>query len=154
MSKIYKAYLAGGMEDTSDGGLPWRIDYKERLVKIGVECILPQDLESKEIPDMKYLTHLKEHDIGNYIYFMRRIIKVDILAALNADMLVVHYRGEKIGGTAAEVTMSHLVGHPNFLITPVPLKEINGWFLSCFDFITETLDDTIVHIKKTLKMEN
>lgn len=148
MNSVITAYLAGAMEAVSDRGLGWRLEYAEKLNILGIKSIVPNKLEAGLIQDSFDMVSMKEKNFGEYQKIIRKAMRIDIPMVIDSDLLICRYMGENIGGTIAEATIAHLLGKPCFLITNIPHRNINGWFLSCFDVVTDTFEDLLPIISK------
>lgn len=132
MSKTLKTYLAGPMEYTNDNGLNWRLEYKEALSTLNIECVIPNFEEAELIPDVTAFNQMKKDDYQEYKRIMRLILEKDIEFVHTVDFLITYWDGERMSGTVGEAQEAYLYAETdNFLVTPRPLHEVPGWFGAC-----------------------
>lgn len=141
------AYLAGPMEMVPDDGEIWRREYSKELSKIGIRCIIPSDEENK-IKGNIDIKLLKTEDTNKYISLTQDIIRADLTFIEASDFFIAHWDGEVSAGTMSETTFAFYMKKPLYLVTTVSIKDIPGWFLSCFTKIFSSLDELIDYLKE------
>jgi len=135
-------YLIGSMEALNDGGLNWRLQYRDALEPYGVECIIPNFEEAELIPDVKAFMELKRTNYQEFKKIMRKIIDKDVGFVHQADFLLCRYEGESISGTTGEAHEAWLHSNtPAFLITSLPFHKVPSWFGACFEEEFHTLEE-------------
>ena len=125
-------YLAGSMEYSDNQGLDWRLEWREDLGKLGIQCIIPNFEEADIILDSEQFQRDKITNLDKYINIMRKIIRKDLAFVEQVDFVITKWDGEKGAGTIGEAQHSFLIGKPNYLVTSLPFHEVPGWFLACF----------------------
>lgn len=128
-----RAYLAGPMEYKADEGITWRKRLAEELKRLGIQALIPNEEEAQVVEDKEAYKLLKTEDIPAFKEVTRKIIDADIGLVEHSDLFICKYEGERMSGTPSEATYAYLRGIPTYLITHLPLQEIPGWFLGCFD---------------------
>jgi len=97
---LFYVYLAGPIQYTNDGGVPWRLHVTERLQEIGIPegqildpCNKPMntfdghDLDS----DLQYILKLKEQGRWEEIEkFVRHTIRIDLRLVDKSDLIYMH----------------------------------------------------------------
>jgi hypothetical protein len=143
----FVTYLVGPMEDTSDNGLGWRVEYRNRLKKYNVRCIIPNFEEAELIPDVEKFNQLKKTNYPEFKEVMRKIAVKDIGFVKEADFLIVRWEGESMSGSVAEVHEAFFnLDTPAYLVTSLPFHKVPGWFGCCMDEEFHTLDELIEHL--------
>lgn len=140
-------YLAGPMEKDHNEGLNWRRSYEKALNKIGIECVVPNDVEKdiKKDVDMK---DLKRNNIEKYISIIRQFIIQDLKFVEEVDIVIARWEGQPTAGTVHEVGHAFEKNKPYYLVSSLPNEEILGWFLACFTKKFSTLKELVEFLKE------
>jgi hypothetical protein len=134
-----RAYLAGSIEFSDDGGKDWRRRLRTFLVnELGHEVYDPSDDGKKNLNEEEAANfrQWKTTNFERYCAAVRKIINFDLDIIENRiDYVVCHWEehSSRGGGTAAELTAAFRRGLPVYVVTEVPLGSISGWVLSCAD---------------------
>lgn len=145
MSTKRTTYLAGPMEYCEDEGLPWRLEFREKLASIDVECIIPNE-EEINISNQTELNVLKKENLDEYIRIMRVFIDMDLAFVHTVDFVVVGWEGQRMSGTVGEAQQAYLTGVPVYLVTSQPVHTTPGWFLACCTKVFSTCDELVEYL--------
>lgn len=147
-------YLAGAIEYTDDEGRSWREEYQKEFAKMGIEAWIPNDLNLEHELTMEQWKVLKARDDLKEFKteFRKRIIKPDIQAVDDADIIVVRWDGEQTTGTAHEVGRAYLRGQMIYLVTPRPFREVAAWMLACVEAEFHELEQLTNYLHKRYKL--
>lgn len=143
------AYLAGSMEYSTDFGLAWRLEARELLAPLNIQCIIPNEEESQWIKDPHDFAQLKESNPKEYVRIHREFMKQDLEFTLNCDYFICRWEGERIHGTTGEAQWRWQNGKDAYLVTSKDIKDIPGWFLSSFTHIFKD----VVELRDWLKTQ-
>lgn len=151
---FYKTYLIGSMESPGkkDGGVCWRQELTPKLNERGIYAFDPTKEEAQKVgmPVKELIEKLNGWQRGGhweqFKLAMRKIwkgitkieedtitgeprvvhIMGDVDYVENSDFLIWHLqKGDKLGGTIAEIVLAWNKGIPVYLITSVPKTQIN-----------------------------
>ena len=147
-------YLAGAIEAADDEGRTWRERYKKEFDVVGLEAWIPNDLNLEHELTMEQWKVLKARDDLKEFKteFRKRIIKPDIQAVDDADIIVVRWDGEQTTGTAHEVGRAYLRGQMIYLVTPRPFREVPAWMLACVEAEFHGLEQLTKYLHKRYKL--
>lgn len=138
-------YLAGPIDSVSDRGIGWRREFASALIEIGVETILPNDIECK-----LDLCQLKTKSLDDFKKAFRQNVILPDLAAMDfCDAVVVRWDGEFIAGTAHECGRAFMRKQPVMLVTPRSFIEVPNWLLACCSVEFHTLDELVEYLRTT-----
>jgi nucleoside 2-deoxyribosyltransferase len=131
------------MEYAANAGLNWRLELRNKLQPLGVECIIPNEEEKDLTPSNFAELKLDPATRAEYINITRQLIARDLKFVERADFLVVYWDGEKMAGTIHECGYAYQLNKLIFLITPRDLSEVPGWFLSCCSYTFHDINEFI-----------
>jgi nucleoside 2-deoxyribosyltransferase len=141
-------YLAGAIDTVADRGLGWRRLFEAALIKIGIDVIVPNDMEEQKLPPQHVVKLKAKKDLHEFkCMFRKHIILPDISAMDSCDMVVVRWDGESIAGTAHECGHAFMKGQPVLLVTPREFGTVPNWLLACCEREFHTLRGLIKHLK-------
>jgi len=145
---VTTAYLSGPMEYSVSQGIRWRRWYEKRLKKVGVKCIVPNDLEQDVLSSLEVpLAELKLTNRERYKEIVRRFLITDLEEVGKSDFVIVKWTGEMTAGTPMEAIHAVLRGIPVYLITGIPLDRVPGSLLSCCTEEFHSLEALIEHLE-------
>jgi hypothetical protein len=131
------AFLCGGMEYSPDGGRQWRERIRLWLQESLNHRVYDPTVETRRIlneDEMRNFRSWKLTDLDRFRKVMRIIINHDLDVMANQADYVVCFWDEAAtagGGTHAELTAAYRKGIPVYLVTEMPVEEINGWVVAC-----------------------
>lgn len=125
-----RAYLAGPMEYAEDNGLGWRLEYKQILSNLNIQCIIPNEEEANILNGVD-LQALKKSNVESHNKILRQFIRQDLEFVRTVDMIIIRWEGEKMSGTIGEAQHAYLNNKPVYLVTSQPQHTVPGWFLAC-----------------------
>jgi hypothetical protein len=141
------AYLCGPLDTAQDGGRLWRRKLTPFLrEQLGHRVYDPSEGSPKALTDEENanLLNWQKTDLDRFRRALRKIIAFNLdLLEHKADYLICYWgAGESQGsGAPAEMTVAYRKGIPVFLVTPLPVEEINIWVLGCSDQVFASIED-------------
>jgi hypothetical protein len=153
------AFLCGGMEFSPDGGRQWR----ERI-RLWIQETLNHRVYDPTVETRRLLNEDELHnfrgwkltDLDRFRKIMRIIINHDLDVMANQTDYVICYWDESAasgGGTHAELTAAYRKGIPVYLVTDMPVEEVNGWVVACSTKIFPGFNDLKTHMTATYGKE-
>ena len=136
-----RAYLAGSIEFSSDGGRRWRKELATFLQEsLGDEVYDPAEDEKKNLTEdeQAHFRGWKATDLDRFRQAVRKIIDFDLdLLERRIDYVVCYWDKTSIqgGGTPAELTSAYRKGIPVYLVTELAVDQMSGWVISCADCV-------------------
>lgn len=144
------SYLAGAIDSVIDRGLGWRKAFAVALAEIGVEVVIPNDLDENKLIPTQVAALKAGEDLGKFKRVFRKHIILPDLAAMDAcDMVIVRWDGETIAGTAHECGHAFMRGQPVLLVTPKPFIEVPNWLLGCCEKEFHSVGELVEYLKQT-----
>lgn len=137
-----RAYLAGPMEYSDDNGLGWRLQYREVLKPLNIQCVVPNEEEEDIIAGVN-LQLLKRTDVEAHNKILHQFIEQDLEFVRTVDMIIIRWEGERMSGTIGEAQHAFLHNQPVYLVTTQPIHTVPGWFLSCCTKTFETVNQLV-----------
>jgi hypothetical protein len=141
------AYLCGPMDFADDGGKLWRRKLAPFLRdQLGHRVYdLTEDSKKSLTSDetANFLTWQKT-DLDRFRRVIRKMIAFHLdLIEHKADYVICYWDASAVqgSGTAAALTAAHRKGLPVYLVTPLPVEEIDGWALGCSDQVFASIED-------------
>lgn len=141
------AYLCGPIDSAGDGGRLWR----RKLVpflrdQLGHRVYDPAEDARKNLTDEEIanFSAWQATDLDRFRRAARKMIAFDLdLLEHKADYLICYWDGAEMqrGGSPAELVAAHRKGIPVYLVTPLPVEEINMWVLGCSDQVFSSIED-------------
>jgi hypothetical protein len=134
-----RAYLAGSIEFSNDGGRGWRKEFGNFLEEsLGDEVYDPAEDEKKNLTDeeVAQFRGWKTTQLDRFRQVVRKIIDFDLdLLERRIDYVVCYWdkNSTQGGGTPAELTFAYRRGIPVYLVTELPVEQVSGWVISCAD---------------------
>ncbi|MEO8350072.1 MAG: hypothetical protein ABI610_14285 [Acidobacteriota bacterium] len=141
-----KAYLAGAIEHSADGGRGWRQDLTVFLrEELRHDVYDPAADEKKSLTDEEIagFRRWKLEDPARFREAVRKIIAFDLDRIENVCDYVVALWDRAAatgGGTAAEVTIAHRLGKPVYLLLAMPAADASGWVLAASTEVFESME--------------
>lgn len=136
-----RAYLAGSIEFSTDGGRGWRRQFGRFLQEsLGDEVYDPAEDEKKNLTaeEVAEFRGWKTTHLDRFRQAVRKIIDFDLdLLERRIDYVVCYWDKTSIqgGGTPAELTFAYRKGIPVYLVTELPFDQVSGWVISCADYV-------------------
>jgi hypothetical protein len=99
-----------------------------------------KSLTAEEIAN---LAHWQTTDLERFRRAVRKIIASNLdLIENKTDYLVCYWdaSAEQSANAAAELTVAHRTGIPVYLVTELPVEEINPWILGCSDHVFSSVE--------------
>lgn len=140
-----KAYLAGAIEHSADGGRGWREDLAAFLRgELRHDVYDPAADEKKSLTEEEVagFRRWKLEDPVRFRETVRKIIAFDLdRIEQETDYLVALWdrAAASGGGTAAEVTLAHRLGKPVYLLLAMPAADASGWVLAASTEVFESV---------------
>ncbi|MGA8012936.1 MAG: hypothetical protein WB949_10965 [Candidatus Acidiferrales bacterium] len=140
------AYLCGPIEFAEEGGKLWRRKLTPFLRdQLGHRVYDPVEdarkiLTGEEIANFRVW---QTTDLDRFRRVVRKIIAFDLDLIENKADYLVSYWDEEIastGGTPAGLTAAYCKGIPVYLVTPLPVEEIDAWMLGCSDQVFSSIE--------------
>ncbi len=131
-----KAYLAGAIEHSADGGRGWRRDlavFLREELRHDVYDPAADEKKSLTAEEVAGFRRWKLEDPVRFREAVRKIIAFDLdQIEKKSDYVVALWDRAAAtgGGTAAEVTLAHRLGKPVYLILDMPVADASGWILA------------------------
>ncbi len=153
-------YLSGGMEKAKGNGIGWRGDITPCLFRAGYDLFNPVFIEKWADKFGINLQQLKEEDYVAYMRAGAAMIKQDMPAVADSDLVLVYWdeAAVKGAGTKAEATYAHMKGLPivlwlgdGFEVSDIPL-----WTAGCVgdpEHFVSSQPDAVTLIKRVLSEE-
>src|ERR1700722_16587939 len=141
------AYLCGPLDSAHDGGRLWRRKLAPFLRdQLGHRVFDPAEDPPKALTDEEQANLLiwQKTDLERFRRAVRKIIAFNLdLLEHKADYLICYWSsGETQGsGAPAEMTAAYRKGIPVYLVTSLPVEEINTWGLGCSDQVFASIED-------------
>jgi nucleoside 2-deoxyribosyltransferase len=141
-----RAYLAGAIEHSADGGRGWRED-----LAVFLREELRHDVYDPVADEKKSLTEeevagfrgWKLEDPSRFRETVRKIIAFDLdRIEHDCDYVVALWdrAAASGGGTAAEVTIAHRLGKPVYLLLAMAAADASGWVLAASTEVFDSVD--------------
>jgi hypothetical protein len=141
------AYLCGPIDSAGDGGRLWRRKLAPFLRdQLGHRVYDPAEDARKNVTEEETANFRawQAADLDRFRRAVRKMIAFDLdLLEHKADYLICYWdgAGAPIGGAPAELVVAHRKGIPVYLVTPLPVEEINIWALGCSDQLFSSIED-------------
>lgn len=141
------AYLCGPIDSASDGGRLWRRKLAPFLRdQLGHRVYDPAEEARKNLTEEEAANFRawQTADLDRFRRAVRKIIAFDLdLLEHKADYLICYWdgAGAQGGGTPAELIAAHRKGIPVYLVTPLPVEEIDMWALGCSDQVFSSVEN-------------
>jgi hypothetical protein len=139
-------YLCGAIDFAEDGGQLWRRKLAPFLRdQLGHRVYDPSEDYKKNLTEEE-ITNFhgwQTTDLDRFRRVVRRIIAFDLdLIENKADYLIFYSDSPAMqnGGTPAALTAAHRKGIPVYLVTPLPVEQIDGWVLACSDQVFSSIE--------------
>ena len=133
-----RAYLAGAIQGSDDGGAGWRKQFAEALRQLKIDYIDPVDEDIKAYGNARIAHAIIDTDPSSILKVQEEIrprIDRDIAAVLDCDFVVAYYdkavsRG---AGTQGEITLAYAAMRPAYILCGKDTKvsEIPFWIIGC-----------------------
>lgn len=149
-----RAYLAGAIEHSADGGRGWRENLAAFLRKeLDHDVYDPVADEKKSLTEEEIASFRgwKLEDPPRFRETVRKIIAFDLdRIEQDCDYVVALWdrAAASGGGTAAEVTFAHRLGKPVYLLLAIAASEASGWVLAASTEVFETVDGLQKRLKQ------
>ncbi len=136
-----RAYLAGSIEFSTDGGRGWRKECGQFLREaLGDDVYDPAEDEKKNLTEeeVAHFRGWKATHLDRFRQTVRKIIDFDLdLIEQRIDYIVCYWDKTSIqgGGTPAELTFAYRKGIPVYLVTELPVDQVSGWVISCAEYV-------------------
>jgi hypothetical protein len=131
-----KAYLAGSIQASSDGGVAWRRTITPLLEKLGIVALDPTIYEAKELGNPESVKETISECVAaenweRFDHLVDLLIDRDKRLVEEANMVVAYYEPSKqSAGTISEIWHAVIVtGIPVYVVSYSPLKEWSYWLL-------------------------
>ena len=153
------AFLCGGMEFSPDGGRQWRERIRLWIQETLNHRVYDPTIETRRLLNEDELQNFrawKLTDLDRFRKIMRIIINHDLDVMANQTDYVICYWDESAasgGGTHAELTAAYRKGIPVYLVTDMPVEEVNGWVVACSTKIFPGFNDLKTHMTATYGKE-
>jgi hypothetical protein len=140
------AYLCGAIEFAEDAGQLWRRKLAPFLRdQLGHRVFDPAEDYKKCLTEDEIASYRgwQTTDLDRFRRVVRRIIAFDLdLIENKADYLILYSDSPVIqdGGTPAALTAAHRKGIPVYLVTHLPVEQIDGWILGCSDQVFSSIE--------------
>ncbi len=140
------AYLCGPIDFAEEGGKLWRRKLSPFLRdQLGHRVYDPFEdarkiLTEDEIANFRIW---QTTDLDRFRRVVRKIIAFDIeLIENKADYLICYWDADIAftGGTPAGLTAAYRKGIPVYLVTPLPVEQIDAWMLGCSDQVFSSVE--------------
>jgi len=140
------AYLCGPIDFAEEGGKLWRRKLTPYLRdQLGHRVYDPTEdarkvLTEEEIANFRIW---QTTDLDRFRRVVRKMIAFDIdLIENKADYLICYWDAEiaSTGGAPAGLTAAYRKGIPVYLVTPLPVEEIDAWMLGCSDQVFSSIE--------------
>jgi hypothetical protein len=140
------AYLCGPIDFAEEGGKLWRRKLSPFLRdQLGHRVYDPVEdarkiLTEEEIANFRVW---QTTDLERFRRVVRKIIAFDIeLIENKADYLICYWDTNiaSTGGAPAGLTAAYRKGIPVYLVTPLPVEEIDAWMLGCSDQVFSSVE--------------
>jgi hypothetical protein len=141
------AYLCGPIEAAEDGGRLWRRKLAPFLRdQLGHRVYDPAEDARKNLTEEETANFRawQTTDLDRFRRTARKMVAFDLdLLEHKADYLVCYWdgAGAQSGGTPAELIAAYRKGIPIYLVSPLPVEEINMWLLGCSDQLFSSIED-------------
>ena len=141
-----RAYLAGAIEHSADGGRGWREDLAAFLrdeLRHDVYDPVADEKKSLTEEEIAGFRGWKLEDPGRFRETVRKIIEFDLdRIERDCDYVVALWdrAAASGGGTAAEVTFAHRLGKPVYLLLAMAAADASGWVLAASTEVFESVD--------------
>jgi hypothetical protein len=141
-----KAYLAGAIEYSPDGGKLWRREITQFLQTELDHEIYDPTVEEEAILSPDESSNFRSYKTSDMVRFqtiVRKLINHDLMMLQNHIDYVICYWDEfafRGAGTHGEITLAYLNGIPIYLVTVIPVREVPGWILGCSTYIFHDLE--------------
>jgi hypothetical protein len=141
------AYLCGPITSAGDGGSLWRRKLAPFLRdQLGHRVYDPAEDARKNLTKEETASFRawQTTDLDRFRRTARKMIAFDLdLLEHKADYLICYWDGASAqsGGAPAELIAAHRKGIPVYLVTPLPVEEINMWLLGCSDQLFSSIED-------------
>jgi len=140
------AYLCGPIEFAEEGGKLWRRKLTPFLRdQLGHRVYDPVEDARKIFTGEEFANFRvwQTTDLDRFRRVVRKIIAFDLdLIENKADYLICYWDEEiaSTGGTPAGLTAAYRKGIPVYLVTPLPVEEIDAWMLGCSDQVFSSIE--------------
>jgi hypothetical protein len=140
------AYLCGPIDFSQQSGSLWRRKLSPFLrEQLGHRVYDPAEDARKALTDQEIanLQVWQRTDLDRFRRTLRKRIAFDIgLLENRADYVICYWDSETAsnGATPAGLTAACRKGIPVYLVTSVPVEEIDAWMLGCFDQVFSSME--------------
>jgi hypothetical protein len=141
------AYLCGPIDFAEEGGKLWRRKLTPYLRdQLGHRVYDPTEDARKVLSDEEIANFRiwQTTDLDRFRRIVRKIIAFDIeLIENKADYLICYWDAEiaSTGGIPAGLTAAYRKGIPVYLVTTLPVEQIDAWMLGCSDQVFSSIED-------------
>jgi hypothetical protein len=141
------AYLCGPIDFAHEGEKLWRRKLTPYLRdQLGHRVYDPTEdarkvLTEEEIANFRIW---QTTDLDRFRRVARKMIAFDIdLIENKADYLICYWDAENAagGGIPAGLTAAYRKGIPVYLVTPLPVEQLDAWMLGCSDQVFSSIED-------------
>ncbi len=142
-----QAYLSGGIEYTSDGGMNWRREIEKWLSENLSHQVFNPVTETEKFLAENYsdvnFRDLKVSSLEKYRKIMRKIVERDMKALNQCDYVICLWdeSASRGAGTQGEITLAKFLKKPIFIVSKFKPSEIPSWVIGCADKIFESFDE-------------
>jgi hypothetical protein len=140
------AYLCGPIDFAEEGGKLWRRKLSPFLRdQLGHRVYDPVEDARKTLTEDEIANFRvwQTTDLDRFRRVVRKIIAFDIeLIENKADYLICYWDADiaSTGGTPAGLTAAYRKGIPVYLVTALPVEEIDAWMLGCSDQVFSSVE--------------
>ena len=141
------AYLCGPIDLTGEGETLWRRKLTPFLRdQLGHRVYDPSEVAKKNLTEAEIANFRawQTTDLDRFRRVCRKIIASSLdLIEHKADYLICYWDAADpaSGGAPAELTAAFRKGIPVYLITELPVEQVNAWALGCSDQVFYSLDN-------------
>jgi hypothetical protein len=140
------AYLCGPIDFSQESGALWRRELSAFLHdQLGHRVYDPAEDARKVLTDEEIANFgvWQITDLDRFRRVVRKLIAFDIELLESRADYVLCFLGTKVaysGATPAGLTAAYRKGIPVYLVTSVPVEEIDAWMLGCSDQVFSSIE--------------